>query len=362
MRPLILLGALVSQLGAQVPDAPRAAKVLELLRRLPTAHVHLHATPLVLATNAYGCEIVVPSLSGLCGTGWRPAFDPALARRLARDLAAIYGLRTDADAKAPGAVAARLDAFDGARGVGLKLRGTVASKAVAEGMDWPTVADEPADTDVDVDEHAALSQQGLRVHVADVEAFWTAHSQDTFTTTLAYLASVAAFLNRVTDGEDVDLSAVIGARSMWIPVTPPKGRAGLRVLPFGGGAVLETTQALEVAITVDPRTADVASGPLAKDPRTRFQAPRTRAPAPLSNGGRPTVVWISGLQAESGTCRASLRQKGRDGRERELAASAHELVFAPGEFDAAQPFAIVLSLQPGRYRLHDFVWVGAPEH
>lgn len=28
----------------------------------------------------HGCAIVVPAVAGLCGVGWEPAFDPALAR------------------------------------------------------------------------------------------------------------------------------------------------------------------------------------------------------------------------------------------------------------------------------------------
>lgn len=339
----------VAPLAAQVPAAAtREAKVLALLQRIPVTHGQLASTRIAATTNAYGCAIVVPELHGLCGVGWEPAFDPVLARSLARELCAIYGLTVVADVPAPAGVRAHLDAFDAERGIGLELRGTVAANPLPAGGTWPVVVDEPADTDLDVDEHDTLRNAKVRVHTADVHAFWVAAARDRLTTTLCYLASVAAFLNEVTDGDDVDLSAIVPQRARWLPIALPKARPGLQVTPWsgGGGATLLVERALEVALPVD-----VA--------RAHEQA-STTAVGTVPNAGRPVAVQITGLQTERGSVETVLRQRDAKGREVALATSDTELLFAPGAFDATRPFTIVLALQPGQYRIHDTMWMSAP--
>jgi len=337
--------ALPAQDAGKAPRASRQEQVLALLQRIPTEHGQLHATPVARATNAYGCAVVRPDLHGLCGTGWQPAFDPELTRSLARELCAIYGLEVVADAPAPADVPARLDCLDRARGIGLKLRGTVVRKEIAGGS-WPTVVDEPAATDLDVAEHQALGKAGVRVHVADVQSFWGAMSEDRLTTTLCYLASVAAFLNEVTDGEDVDCSALLPFDARLLPFDAPKAHADLRVEPWRGGFSLTAERATDVTLAVDPQRATSRVGDVLAS-----------APA---NESRPVVVQVLGLQAERGAFALSLRQRGKDGAERELARSTTDVLFVPGTFDSTQPFALALALQPGQYRCDTTAWISAP--
>lgn len=186
----------------------------------------------------------------------------------------------------------------------------------------------------------------MRVHVADVRSFWVAMPLDRLTTTLCYLASVAMFLNEVTDGEDVDCSALLPFGARWLPFDAPAARA-LRVEPWGGGFTLTAERALDVTLAIDPRRATASHA-----------GARVGA---VANDGRPVVVQAFGLQAERGAFVLSLRQRGVDGVERELARSTTDVLFVPGAFDATQPFALVLALQPGQYRCDAAAWTRAPE-
>jgi hypothetical protein len=326
--------------------ASRQARVLALLQRIPTEHSQLGSVQVAAATNAHGCAIVAPAVLGLCGTGWLPAFDADLARQLAAELCRIYGLTVQQSVAAPNGVAAQLDAFDAEIGIALELRGTVEPKPLAHGGAWPTVADEPAASDLDVAEHRELLAAKLRVHTADVQSFWGAPSQDRMTTTLCYLASVGAFLNDVTDGEDVDWGALPPRDGRWLSFELPKERAGLGVEAWsgGGGCTLVVGKATEVVLAVDP---------------ARSMALREGgASGALPNHGRPVALRLHGGSETGATVAIALRQRGKDGRERILATSQTDHLFAPGDFDATRSFAFVLSLPPGRYRLQNTGWIG----
>ncbi|HEU4420690.1 MAG TPA: hypothetical protein VFT55_17255, partial [Planctomycetota bacterium] len=177
-------------------------------------------------------------------------------------------------------------------------------------------------------------------------SFWTAHSLDRLTTTLCYLASVGAFLNDVTDGEDIDWSALVPHDSRRLPFELPKPGGGLVVEQWsgGGGCTLVVAKAVEVRLAIDPG-------------RATALRPRQAAGA-LPNDGRPVVLQLLGGSDGGGGCSLALRQADKDGRERELATSRTEVLFAPGAFNAARPFTFVLSLQPGQYRLNDTAWIG----
>ncbi len=331
---------------AQDAVGSREARALELLQRVPTRNSHLGSTRVATATNGYGCTFVVPEVQGLCGTGWRPAFDPELARQLAAELCAIYGLTVQRSAAAPHGVAAQLDAFDAERGIALELRGVVEAKPLEHGGAWPTVVEEPAASDLDVAEHRALLAAKLRVFTADVRSFWSAPSEDRMTTTLCHLASVGAFLNEVTDGEDVDWSALAPRDGRWLSFALPKERDGLRVEAWsgGGGCTLVVAKATEVVLAVDPaRSTALREGGVG---------------GALPNHGRPVALRLHGGSETGAPVAIALRQRGTDGRERVLATSQTDHLFAPGAFDAAQPFAFVLSLPPGRFRLQPTGWIG----
>lgn len=324
----------------------RERQVLDLLQRLPDRHSHLGAVAVVESVNAFGCAQIAPRVVGLCGTGWRPAFDPALARAMALELCRLYGLAPEREVAAPNGVAAQLDCFDAAAGIGLELRGAVIDQALPNGGTWPTVVDEAPELDLSVAEHATLKQAQRRIHVADAQAFWNAPSEDRTTTTLAYLATVARFLDEITSGEKVDLRATLAPKKTVVALPAVATRPGLEVLPFGGGAAWRCARAQELRLAIDPRQAfDPATG-----------KPRS----PLSNRRRPTVAWIGGLTPESGSFTVTLEQTDAEGRSIALARAASDTLFLPGAFDATRPFTLVVALEPGSYRLHDHLWIGAP--
>jgi hypothetical protein len=373
LGPAVAIALLAgSAAPAQDPPKPASApsrtdRVLEVIRRLPSRVNQLASTPLLESKNDFGCTVLAPGPRGMCGTGWRQAFDPALARSIGRELFAIYGLTAIADAPAPG-VATRLDTLAEGPRIGLKLRGLVEHREVAgPGSSWPVVVPEPGATDLDLGEYRALLAAGFRIHTADVESFWMAASQDTFTTTLGYAASVVRFLNEVTDGEDVDLAACTAARSVWIGIAAPRAAPGYSVRQGTGVVRLDVTRPTAVRIEVDPRRAEVASGPMADDPKTRPIAPRAPVRAPLANRGRPTFVQLLGYGADKDTaCRFVLRQRlaggaGAAGAEQELAASDGPLLVVRGTFAAERPFVLELRLQPGSHWLGERVWLAAAE-
>ncbi len=345
---LLAVAPYAAAAAASADPPTREERVLELLARLPAPHSQLGAVPLAESTNAFGCVQIAPAALGMCGTGWQRAFDPEQARTLALELCRLYGLAPTRDAAAPGGVAAQLDCFDATAAVGLELRGTFIDKELPGGGTWPTVIDEPPERDLSLEEHAALTQSRQRVHVADVQAFWMAPSGDRTMTTLAYLASVARFLDEVTGGADVDLRATLGPRKTHVALPAVAARPGLVVTPVagGGGTVWRCERAQELRLLVDPRQAlDPATG---------------KRQAPLSNRRRPTVVRLDGFSAQSGGFTMTLEQTDATGRAVALARTTSDTLFAPGAFDSTRPFTLLVALEPGDYRLHDLLWIGAP--
>lgn len=355
---LVALGLVVA-LRAQaqaVPSAPpsRTAAVLAVLRRIPTTNSHVQDTPLLPQQNEYGCAEIAPHLAG-CGLGWQQAFDLDLARELARDLCRAYGLEVQRDVPAPGGVAARLDAFDAARGIALELVGTV-----DRSHPLPVLAEEAPVEHLDREECAALRRAGVRVHAARAQAFWFAASGDRLTPTLGYLASVVTFLNDHTDGDDVDLSALVPARAMWIPLprptpaTPP----GVAVRVEDDVLLVEASKAATLTFAIDPAHALVARGPLAADPGQRPLAPRSPG-APLRNAGRPVLMLIPGL-AGTGAVRLAIRQS--DGRrDREATTADGSVLVVPGGIDTTKPWTLQITVEPGTYRGLPQFWVSGAE-
>jgi len=336
----VLAVAVLTQVPAQAPPAPasREARTLALLREIPHVHGRLYSTKVARMTNEFGSELVVPRVQG-CGFGWEQPFDPALARRLARKLCAIYGLEPVADEPAPLQLAATLDSLDPGKRIGLKLRGVVQRRPDSE---WPSVVAEPAERDLDKREHARLREAGVRVHTADIESFWSAASRDEMTTTLAYLASVAAFLNDVTDGEDVDWSAMLPFEGRWLAVPRPGPQRGVRLSHYEGGSNVIAQREVTIALAVDPRSATVRPG--------------VEKPV-VANEGRPTVLQLFGLVALRGAVHVELWQAKPGGKPRRIAESDSCMLFAPGAFDATRPFDVRLRLQPGEYRVSTQCWI-----
>jgi hypothetical protein len=331
-----------AQSSATPAKERREAEVLAILRKIPADHdpSRIRVTPLRETTNDYGCKIVAPEVRGMCGTGWQPGFDPALARRLARELCSAFGVDVVADF-VPAPIVAKLDAFDSRTGIGLKLRGSVADRESSQVGPYRSkaVAESP-ESDLTVDEHRALQAAGLRIHVADVQTYLACMSQDVFTPTLGYLVSVVNFLNQVTDGEDVSLDAVAGARSMTFKVVPPKTCAGMSIENFDGGSFVTVARSGTLEIALEAR---------ALSPPAR----------PLATLGRPTQLQLVGFSTDEGASRLTLRQSGPDGSARDLATTDNSVLFVPKTFDATRRFVLALALEPGRYRMTDIAWVGA---
>jgi len=329
--------------GSATPaNESREAAVLAILREIPADRdpSTIRVTPLRESTNDYGCKIVAPEVRGMCGTGWQPGFDPALARRLARELCSAFGLEVVADF-VPAPIAAKLDAFDARTGIGLKLRGSVADRESSQGgpLRSKAVAEAP-ESDLTVDEYRALQAAGRRIHLADVQTYLACMSQDVFTPTLGYLVSVVNFLNQVTDGEDVSLDAVAGARSMTFKVVPPKTCAGMSIENFVGGSFITVARSGTLEIALEARALSTPARPLA-------------------TLGRPTQLQLVGFSGNVGASRLTLRQSGPDGSARDLATSDNSVLFVPGTFDATRGFVLAFALEPGRYRMTDIAWVGA---
>jgi hypothetical protein len=331
-----------AQSSATPAKESREAAVLAILRKIPADHdpATIRVTPLRESTNDYGCKVVAPEVRGMCGTGWQPGFDPALARRLARELCSAFGLEVVADF-VPAPIAAKLDAFDARTGIGLKLRGSVADRDPSQiGPVRSRAVAEAPETDLTVDEHRALEAAGRRIHVADVQTYLACMSQDVFTPTLGYLVSVVNFLNQVTDGEDVALDAVAGARSMTFKVVPQRTCAGMSIENFVGGSFITVARSGTLKIELEARAL-------------------TSPARPLATIGRPTQLQLVGFGADEGASRLTLRQSGPDGSERDLATSDSSVLFVPRTFDATRGFVLALALEPGRYRMSDVAWVGA---
>ncbi|MGE3172517.1 MAG: hypothetical protein AB7O97_07800 [Planctomycetota bacterium] len=324
-------------LPAQGAAPTRTARFLELLTRIPVASTGLPHARFPTATNAFGCAVTAPAVAA-CGFGWTPGFDLDQARALARELCAIYGLRVAADVPAPHGVAAVLDAYDADAHLGVELRQRLATAA---DVPEPALAmPEAPERDLSVAEHAQLQAHGERVLVADTAAFWSSAAEDRLSTTMAWLCTVARFLNDALPGEDVDTGVLLATRGMWLELPAPARIRNATVQPDG---LVVVERATEVVLRLSDRQAHEVWSDGRREPLARL----------LTNGGAPTVVLRVAACAEPGTCTTHLRQGGK-----ELARSPTAAVFAPGAFDAGAPFELVLRLQPGRFRLGAYVWVG----
>jgi hypothetical protein len=71
------------------------------------------------------------------------------------------------------------------------------------------------------------------------------------------------------------------------------------------------------------------------------------------------VLHVFGLGSDHGTHVLALKQRGADGRERELAAGSGDVLVVPGTFDSSRPFVLELRLTAGRHGLGEWVWISA---
>ncbi|MBK8172727.1 MAG: hypothetical protein IPK60_20650 [Sandaracinaceae bacterium] len=295
---------------------------------------------------------VVPSIPISCGNSHGGTFDGERARDLAASVFEIYGLAPERKQSTDSfGVRATLDGYDGSARVGFELRG-LPSEAMMDAASRPEAPDDALDDNDSI----ALHYLGLRVHVADLNCY-PLMDGDQFTPTLAYLAGLVEFLNDVTGGENVDLSAITmrRAQSFVLPA------ADELVLPEGVTARrdglflrVEVSRLATVRLDFLPIRA-CTNGEL----RNRLSEPAW-LDEPRATRGAPTVVAMSAHYFEhsngagDGTSLGSrLLQPGVDGEPEVDVRVRGTILFAPSRFDATRAFSVELELSPGTHVFND---------
>ncbi len=371
-RAIFLALSLFLGLGAEAQDARplgREERVIALLQRVArpdgwaTGHWYPRSTFERLADGP--AHAIVPRIPITCGNSRRGLFHASRARQLARDTFEIYGLAPRVDeglASAHGR--AVLDGYDVERRVGFELRGSGAraratgasaeSEAAERELDYGL--DDGLDDELDDAELRALEAQGVRIHVADVEDY-PLMDGDQFTPTLAYLAGIVEVLNEVTEGEDVDLSAILLRHAQHFPL-PVVAMAEL------AQGVIATRKETHAELVVRARATlhfelggEHGVQPMdGRELRSR-QAPPVLLEHPLPTLGAPGVLLLDGCHPigphalAAGESHVTMRL---------LQAAAGLDVRAPGvmlftssHFDATSPFVVELELAPGTYSLRN---------
>ena len=305
---------------------------------------------------------IVPMIPIMFGNSHEGYFDHERARRIAREVFALYGVELQPDHVVDGEGAkAVLDGYSPERGIGFELRGSPPDDV---GM-FGRVEVEPADRHLDDDEAKALRAEGKRLHVADVDHYPLMDS-DQFTPQLAHLASIVDFLNTVTDGPDLDLTAIVFQKGMEFP--PPEQE---NTLPGGSTFVEKKDGGIECHLPSRGTLRFRYSVPSASPPRERYvpnlrerTEPRVLDGA-ISTLGSPTVIVFGHYTEESAhpdDSRSVLRviQARSDLRKTIRVESTRSTVFLPSTFDAARPFTVEVELPAGRHVFRDRLLVGVP--
>jgi len=307
--------------------------------------------------SGYGVSIPISF-----GNSHMGVFDAGRARELAHRIFGMYGIELAENyAIADEKCQVVLDGYDAGRKVGFELRGRVKAR---QGM-FDSAQEEPPEQALDDEEWPALQSRGARLHVADVNDY-PLMDGDQFTPQLAHLASVVDFLNTVTDGPDLDLSALLFQRGMEFSLRSPAS-----ALPDGSKYVHNESGWAEASLTKPTTLRFAFATPDGPRPRTRAslrfrnQQEPTVLESPISTLGAPTVIAVdrhlSGDQGPEETP-SVLRvvQKRADLPGEIRVESTTSAVFLPSAFDAAQPFSVELDLGAGQYRIASHALVGAP--
>lgn len=260
----------------------------------------------------------------------------------------IYGLNpTAASDVGDGKWGARIDGLDPSARIGFELSGLGCMET------WCNPADEPPSLALDVEEARELARQGFRLHVAEVARYRSAG--DRFTPTLAYLAGLVRFLNRVTDGEDVVLDGLLFARER-------EGRLPIELL--SSDAVTRTGRLEELAVRESTTFEVVLTGldfGARRSGRELFESEEDRlarvaqAQSMSTTHGAPSVLLLdgysSGLSPQDVAPTPRLRvSQVSSGVERVMESHSWAL-FLGSDFDLMRPFDLELELAPGRYSI-----------
>lgn len=282
-------------------------------------------------------------------------------RRAALRLCSIYGLAAEPlRLGADGETSVVLDGLDPERKIGFDLRGF-------DDLDWSSEALlEESSIALDEGELTWLDTQGFRVFVADVVRFRKLDG-DQFTATLACLSGLVAFLNEVTEGEDVALGGFLFEREANWPLF-----AADRPLPDGVRRFSEFHEhrlvvERPVKITI-PCSGLLDFGPpvgrVFEEPAEQSER-EERVRFPSSTRGAPSVLNLCGgvlpLDGALGGHQPSflLRIRQRLGEDELVHETDRYTLFLPGSFDLAQPFELDLELSPGRYTFYGPARIGA---
>lgn len=351
MLALVLLLAV-----AQAGEPTRETQVLELLRGLEQAgEGHYPSACFALVEPAFGSGAAFEARAFIfCGNSDIGSFDDQEARGLVRRLGAIFGLELEPDVERRiGDGRALLDGFDSAAGVGFELRGR--RGAAREAVEEP-----PEDT-LDEFEWRVLAGQGVRVHVDDARRFrdWDGV---TFSGLVAYLSGVVAFLNEVTEGEDVELGGLRFEReARWQPAELDlRGVriSGLSKLPSAHEFRVE--QAGKLLISCAGRTELLPAEDLAFGQGLAALSAEQRSWSGERRAG-PSVLHLR-LYAEPAESAeevpyelpafvVKLRQT-RAGTEHVVAGVPRQTtLFLPSAIDLGEPFTLELEVARGLYRI-----------
>jgi len=341
-------------------DAPsRAERVLQLLSEVSQSRSGYYADTIfeTVKPPLGSGPVLVPRVAlVMCADRDHFALEDERARQLGRELFAIYGLAPEADHReAEGAHAVVVDGLDTVAGLGFELRGRLrppTEDALAGRTDWweEVEPEEPA-LALDADEYAWLGACGIRLHVADIEAY--RGSLERFTPMLAYLASLVRFLNDVTAGEDVELGGLLFEReAVWEPRFV--ARDGVRI-ESGSGAGIELVVERATTLTLACRgLADLQPAP-ERDTWGFYETPdeTLRRRDFRATRGAPSALYLKGGAVADipGGPRPDFRLRFRqrvDGSSVERESHGAPL-FLPSAVELTEPFELELELAPGRY-------------
>lgn len=371
IRRILLAGGLafgVPRAAAQeVPAgdaAAREARILEMLRRVdggPGAHwFWMTSFRKERAEDGFAEPVPVPHIPIMFGNSNNGVFDADEARARAIELFRVYGLEPEAGVKVEaGGGTAVLDGADRARKVAFELRG-----APGTGAWGPEAKEEPVATGLEAAEYRGLQAEGWRVHVADVNLFGVADG-DRFEASLAWIAGVVDFLNGVTDGPDVDLTALLFGWKQRFAL-PTREALGLPASARFVGREDDEVLVIEETATILLRFARPDGSPSALGARGHVGTVWEVLERPLPTAGRPSLVEVpigrapDGWREPANVSRAPLlrlRQERGEGRPPIVLESRSPMILTPSAFDAARPFDVEIVLEPGRYSMGDAILV-----
>jgi hypothetical protein len=341
--------ALAHAIGATVPQAgprDRERAVLSVLAQLNASdEVWLEDTVFERERNELGRPHFVPNAFVGCALSAQ-YLDAPRAKQIARELCAVYGFDAEPDylLRADG-VEVLLDGYDAQRKVGFKLRGMLANDD-PWGM---RPGSEPPSTDLTRAELERLEAAGVRLDVADLDAYPGA-SVDACTPLFAYVTDLVAFLDEVTGGPQVDLRAVLGTGVQRLRITGVEGATEWRE-KIGYWRSLRVPSRRPVTLCIEWDGMQRVE--------RRGDAPFVgwyRAEQPWPTRGAPSRLHVNLLRREHAGVAIRVAQAHPEGMLE--CRSPGTTLLLPSTFDVTRRFTVTLELNPGVYLCDPWVMVG----